>query len=149
MTILKDRTERKYLLIAAIIVCTFVLIGYAQEVANNKSCDIPKRLVIIQGKVTISGGKLPGEMAAPGDIIFQKVGCASCFIGARADSDGKYNITVGDGKYKVIVRDPSAPDSDYLAPDQERFIDTQTLEAKMNSQQVFDFNVRLRRPAEK
>ncbi|MCW5956006.1 MAG: hypothetical protein KIT61_05430 [Pyrinomonadaceae bacterium] len=81
-----------------------------------------------------------------GTVIFQKVGCNSCYTAANADVDGSYKIYVGDGKYKVIVRNPSSPEFDMLAPEQERFIDTETDSAKMYSKQVFDFDVKIRLP---
>ena len=57
-------------------------------------------------------------------LIFQKVGCESCFVGANVDDAGNYKILVSDGKYKIIVRNPSSPEVDWLAPNQARFIDT-------------------------
>src|SRR6185503_723613 len=92
--------------------------------ADGSSDSRPTRMVIIQGQATIlnlPGGELP---ATTETLIFQKVGCESCYVGARVDSDGKYKILVGDGKYKIIVRNPSSPEVDWLAPGQERFVDT-------------------------
>lgn len=103
----------------------------------------PTRMVIIQGKATIlnlPGGELP---ATSETLIFQKVGCETCYVGARVSSDGNYKVLVGDGKYKIIVRNPSSPEKDWLAPDQERFIDTGS-ENSLN--QVFNFDIRIKVP---
>ena len=137
----------------------FLLLGCLFFINNQDFCSFaqssnndlyPERLVIIQGKATILNhpnlGKTPDSN---GTIIFQRVGCSSCFIGTDADSNGNYKIAVGDGKYKVIVRNPSSPEFDMLAPDQERFIDTETLEAKKYSKQVFDFDIKIRLPESK
>ena len=110
---------------------TLLLISSILLTAKSKECSrigtsTPSRLVSISGKAMIIN--LPGaEGAVPATsetIIFQREGCESCFCGARVDQDGFYRVLVGDGKYKVIVRNPSSPEKDWLAPDQERFIDT-------------------------
>jgi len=107
----------------------------------------PKRLVIVRGRVTILNHPTLGTTPySGGTIIFQKVGCESCYIGTSADADGKYDILVGDGKYRVIVRNPSSPDYDMLAVNQERVIDTTTELAQLHSKQVFDFDIRVSLP---
>src|SRR5207247_129172 len=103
----------------------------------------PKRLVIIKGKATIvnfPGGALP---ATSETLIFQKVGCETCFVGADVDTEGRYKIVVGDGRYKIIVRNPSSPEVDWLAPDQERFIDTVS---EHSPNQVFNFDIKIKMP---
>ncbi|MBA2736330.1 MAG: hypothetical protein H0U50_06005 [Pyrinomonadaceae bacterium] len=136
-----------------------LLLGCLFFINNRDSCSLaqssdndlgPKRLIIIQGKAMILNhpdlGKTPTTSET---IIFQKVDCKSCFIGTNTDIDGNYKITVGDGKYRVIVRNPSSPEFDMLAPNQERFIDTETLEAKKYSKQVFDFDINIKLPESK
>jgi hypothetical protein len=81
-----------------------------------------------------------------GTIIFQKLGCNSCYIGTNADIDGNYQVMVGDGKYRIIVTNPSSPDFDMLEPGNERFVDTETAEARKYSKQVFEENLRIRLP---
>lgn len=138
----------------AIFAAVFLLLSLASGQINTRdSCpqdqhfdDSPRRLVIIQGKATID---LPDEGPLPAtseSLIFKKVGCNSCFVAATVDIDGNYKIHVADGKYKIIVRNPSSPDFDMLMPDQERFIDTETAYARMHSQQVFKFDIRIRTP---
>ena len=103
----------------------------------------PNRLVVIEGKATIvnfPGGALP---ATSERLIFQKIGCESCFIGADVDKDGKYRILVGDGKYKLIVRNPSSPEVDWIAPDQERIIDT---ESQTFRNQILNFDIKIKMP---
>jgi hypothetical protein len=116
--------------------------SFAQE-----SDDSPKRLVIIKGRATIINHPDLGITPANSEtLIFQKVGCKSCYIGANVDIDGNYKILVGDGKYKIIVRNPSSPEFDMLTPEQERFIDTETDDAKRHSKQVFNFDIKIRLP---
>ena len=131
---------------ALVLTCLFFInnrdsCSFAQNSENDFG---PKRLVIIQGKAMIlNHPKLGNTPATTSTIIFQKIGCESCYIGTHPDIDGNYKISVGDGKYKVIVRNPSSPDFDMLAPDQERFIETDSLEAKKYSKQVFDFDIKI------
>ena len=103
----------------------------------------PKRLVVIQGNATIinfPGGPLP---ATSETLIFKKAGCESCFVGANVDKDGKYRILVDDGKYEIIVRNPSSPEKDWLAPDQKRLIDT---ESDSDPTSVVHFDIRIKMP---
>ena len=136
-------------LILSFLTAGLILMSY-EGGTKAQSCDVdfgPSRLVIIKGKATIINFPGVGQMPATSEtIIFQKVGCSSCYIGTHTDSDGNYKISVGHGKYKIIVRNPSSPEFDMLVPEQERFIDTETLEAKKYSQQVFDFDIKIRLP---
>lgn len=129
-----------------VLVFFFLNIGNICSLAQG-SYDSPRRLVIIKGKATILNHPSLGNTPySGGTIILQKVGCDSCYIGTNADIDGNFNISVGDGKYKVIVRNPSSPEFDMLAPEQESFIDTETDEAKKYSKQVFEFNIKIKLP---
>lgn len=102
----------------------------------------PKRLVSIRGKATMTFDRSDREVPATTEtLIFQKVGCESCFIGTEVNSDGSYEILVGDGKYRIVVVRPSAPEEDLLAPGQERFIDTET---SYNSTGTFTFDVKIK-----
>ncbi len=137
----------------AISICVTLIFGmffiYQQNINTlAQTCEtdsIPERLVVIRGKMIIVNHPELGQTpASGGTIIFQKVGCNTCFVGTNADIDGNYKISVGDGKYKIIVRNPSSPDFDMLTPEQVRFIDTETLDAKKYSKQVFDFDIKIR-----
>ena len=114
------------------------------SMARGDGESLPKRLVIIQGKATILN--FPGRENMPATtetLIFQKVGCESCFVGAKTDSEGNYRILVSDGKYKIIVRNPSSPEVDWLAPNQERFVDTGSENSPIS---VFTFDIRITLP---
>jgi hypothetical protein len=116
--------------------------SFAQTSGDSGS----RRLVIIKGKATILNHPDLGVTPATNEtLVFQKVGCDSCYIGTNVDIDGNYKISVAGGKYKIIVRNPS-PEFDMLAPEQERFIDTETDSAKMYSKRVFDFDIKIRLP---
>lgn len=114
-------------------------------VHRSRSCadPSPKRLVIIQGKamiVNFPGGAVP---ATSETLIFKKVGCESCFIGAKVESDGKYKILVADGKYEIIARNPSSPEVDWLAPDQRRTVDT---DSDNSTSSAINFDVKIKMP---
>lgn len=112
---------------------------------GSASCETPSRLVIIRGTVTELDHPTLGATNAVGTLVFQKVGCDACYVGAKINSQGRYEILVGDGNYRVMYMDP-IDNIDYLAPDQPRFIDTETIESKKYSKSVFDFDVRLKNP---
>ena len=139
----------------AIFLVTIVILLAFLFMDNRDSCSFaqnaldwgPKRLVLIKGKATIINHPDLGVTPATSEtLVFQKVGCDSCYIAANVDIEGNYKISVGDGKYKIIVRNPSSPEFDMLAPGQERFIDTETEVAKMYSKQVFDFDIKIKLP---
>lgn len=107
--------------------------------------EVPRRLVIIRGKIMITNHPKLGEIPnSGGTVIFQKVGCNSCFTATNADAEGKYQILVGDGKYKVIYRNPAEPEFDLLTPEQERYVDTESPDAKRFGGQIFDFDIKTR-----
>jgi hypothetical protein len=88
---------------------------------------------------TIDGKKeLP---ATTSTLIFQKVGCDSCYVAAVPDATGNYKVLVGDGKYKITVRNASSPEAELLAVGQERFVDTGS-ENSPTSEIRFDVKIR-------
>lgn len=103
----------------------------------------PARMVVIEGTATIvnfPGGPLP---ATSERLIFQKIGCEGCFIGANVEKDGKYKVIVGDGKYRIIVRNPSSPDVDWLAPDQRQIVDT---DRENSPNAIINFDIKIKMP---
>lgn len=132
-----------------IIVLFFLAVFFGNKensclLAQESSKLLPKRLVIIKGKATIINHPDLGETPATSEtLIFQKIGCESCFIGTNVDQDGNYKILVSDGKYKIIVRNPSSPEKDLLDIKQEKFIDTGS-ENSPNS--TFNFDIKIKFP---
>ena len=133
----------KRIILGTILALGTLALGFSWDGIRSASCETPTRLVIIRGKVTQLDHPTLGTTEAIGTLVFQKVGCDACYIGANINTQGRYEISVGDGKYKVMYMDP-IDDRDYLAPDQPKFIDTQTLESKQYSQRVFYFDVKLK-----
>ena len=132
------------LLLIVLLSCSSLFVDSKENcsLANADGALSPKRLVVIQGKAMITN--FPGgEIAATSEtLIFRKAGCELCFVGANVDKDGNYKILVADGKYEIIVRNPSSPEADWLAPDQKRFIDTDT-ESDPNSVVKFDIKIKM------
>ena len=85
---------KKTFLISVFLIIALCLVNNNKFGSFAQNCDNdfgPKRLVIIKGKVTITNHPELGETPHSGGIVvFQKVGCESCYIGANADIDGKY-----------------------------------------------------------
>jgi hypothetical protein len=145
----KEVTMKAFILVILIVLSAFLFMttGDTCSSAQGSLEWGPKRLVLIKGTATIMNHPNLGVTPySGGTIIFQRDGCGSCYVATNAGVDGKYEITVGDGKYKVIVRNPSSPEFDMLAPDQEKFVDTETQEAKQHSKQVFEMDVKIRLP---
>jgi hypothetical protein len=137
----------KVLLLLIVLLSCSSLFVHSKETclpANANGESPPKRLVVIQGKAMIIN--FPGRDEVPATsetLIFKKAGCESCFVGATVDKDGKYQILVADGKYEIIVRNPSSPAADWLAPDQKRFIDT---DSDSDPTSVVKFDIRIKMP---
>jgi hypothetical protein len=134
------------LLIITLLFCV-IFAGQKQEScasANSSGDSLPKRLVIIKGKATFINFPGVSNMPATSEtLIFQKVGCESCFIGTNVDKEGNYKILVSDGKYKIIVRNPSSPEVEWLAPDQKRFVETGS---ENSPDSTIDFDIRIKLP---
>jgi hypothetical protein len=89
------------------------------------------QLVTIKGKVEILNhpdlGRTPGSHMA---LLFQFDSCKKCLVVARTDADGKYQIGLSRGRYRLIVRDArggGAPSYDLLAHDQTRYVDATSI----------------------
>ena len=100
-------------------------------------------IVEIKGRVTILNHPSLGVTNGNGiPLVFRREGCKKCLIATRTDIDGNYEISVGRGKYKLILREARggySPSSEMLAPDQPRFINAQnTVQGE-----VFDIKVML------
>ncbi len=82
---------------------------------------------IIKGAVTILNhpklGRTPGSSTY---LVFQRVDCKQAIIGTWTDVNGNYQIHVGTGRYRLIVREGKREKEtrDVLAPTQQRIVDT-------------------------
>jgi hypothetical protein len=122
--------------------------------AQNSSCSHPDsdvydgRIIQVRGKVTISNHPELGKTVASGmSVIFQREDCKKCLIATRANSDGDYEVFIGEGRYKVIAWENRCDYGgtgcvcyDLLAPDQPRYV-----EAK-RSPYPTEFNINIRLP---
>jgi hypothetical protein len=73
--------------------------------SEHKDDNLYDELVTIQGKVQILNHPELGRTEGVGiPLLFQRDGCKDCLIGTRTDINGSYEITVGRGRYRVIVR---------------------------------------------
>ena len=85
------------------------------------------RIVQIKGQVTILNhpelGVTPASLTG---IVFRREGCKDCLIVVNTDENGKYQVSLGQGRYKVIMRGGSGglnPTYDMLSPDQPRIVE--------------------------
>jgi hypothetical protein len=85
------------------------------------------RIVEVKGQIRILSHPDPNiSVFSGGGIVFQRVGCRDCLISVSADENGRYQVFLGRGRYKVIMRGGSGglnPTYDMLAPDQPRYVE--------------------------
>jgi hypothetical protein len=116
--------------VAASAIITVAITGvtrYRQAAApNDNDEDAYYQTAIIKGVVTILNhptlGNTPGSSTF---LVFQRVDCKRSIVGTWTDMNGHYQIHVGPGRYKLIVRGGKREKEtrDVLAPNQQRFID--------------------------
>lgn len=108
------------------------IVAYAQTRpcfgADGKVYD--GRMIQLKGQVSFLNHPEVGKMRANGMyLVFQREGCKKCIVGTHADFDGKYELFVGEGRYKLIVQDnrcdyggTGCDCHDLLAPKQPRYV---------------------------
>jgi hypothetical protein len=88
-------------------------------------------IVTIKGKVTVVNHPELGETEGRNiPLLFQRNDCKSCLIATVTDSEGRYEIYVGRGRYVVSYRNTRGggePPIDMLAPDQPRLVNANSL----------------------
>jgi len=93
------------------------------SVRRHDDDDVYNQIVTIKGHVQILNHPELGKTPASGQyLVFQREGCKQCLVAVNADANGDYKVLVGRGRYKIIVRNPSPPTYDMLAPDQSRYV---------------------------
>ena len=81
----------------------------------------------IKGNVTILNHPSLGKTAGSSVLLgFQRTDCPKATVATWTDTEGNYEIRVGIGSYKLIVRDGrrEGETKDALAPNQQRVVDT-------------------------
>jgi hypothetical protein len=112
--------------LTAVTIMTLASIAWSDSDINHDE-RIYNKIATIEGSVTILNhpklGKTPGSSTY---LVFQRLDCKRCVIGTWTDINGHYQIRVGAGKYRLIVREGTREGEtrDVLAPTQQRIIDT-------------------------
>jgi len=94
---------------APLLAITFVCLAvYAQSLScSNPDNDVyDGRIIQVKGKVTILNH--PELHKTPGNgmyLVFQREDCKRCLVATHAQSDGGYEVFLGEGRYKLIVRE--------------------------------------------
>lgn len=130
-----------------VIVVSLVMLGLAASSLSKSTepgdDELYNQIVTIKGKVTILNHPELGKTAASGMyLVFQRDGCKQCLVATRADLDGNYQILVGRGRYRIIVRNPSPPTYDLLDPDQARYVEARS------PVQENQFDIKLKLPSQ-
>jgi hypothetical protein len=110
-------------LMVGILLVTVAGVTIFGHIRKHEDDDVYNQIVTIKGNVQILNHPELGKTAASGQyLVFQRVGCKQCLVAVNADVNGNYQVLLGRGRYKIIVRNPSPPTYDMLAPDQPRYV---------------------------
>lgn len=132
---------RKLRKCSVLIFLTSVVLYSTAFAQSRDESEVYNQMATIKGHVEILNNPEIGKTAGTGIfIVFQRVDCRKCLVGIFADVNGDYRVRVGQGKYKVIVYNPSPPTYDMLAPDQPRFVTANSIIVDT----VFDINLVMR-----
>ncbi len=98
--------NRLRLILVIMFVCT-VSSAYSQK-SKPYSDDDAKvgdgRMQQVTGKVVFLDDDNKKIPASQQYLIFKREGCKNCLIGIETDRDGNYKLSLGIGKYKLIVQ---------------------------------------------
>lgn len=128
---------RKLRKVWLILLSVGVIYNYVSGQTRDEG-ELYNQLTTIKGHVEILNNPEIGRTPGSGIfLVFQRVDCKKCLVGVFADVNGDYRIRVGQGRYKVIVRNPSPPTIDLIAPTQARYVTSTSPIADT----VFDINL--------
>ena len=116
------------LMLGLLIASSFALITRSTNAVDSHEDDfLYNKMVTIEGTVQILNHPAFGKTPANNNqtILFQRTDCKKSVVAAVTDQDGRYQLHVLQGRYKVIIRYGSREGEleDVLAPDQPRFVE--------------------------
>ena len=110
-----------------------IFIVFPVNIQNDwvkKETSLESKMGIVSGTVKFINHPELGEWPANGEeILFQRINYPDVAVGIRTDIDGKYELILTEGKYRVFSReaiyfslkDKERKSWDWIAPSQERF----------------------------
>jgi hypothetical protein len=105
------------------------------------------QMVTVKGRVHLTNhpslGRVPGTNGMA--IVFRRVGCGNHAVGVVPDAEGRYDIALSPGRYKVIfpfLNEDRTGFVDVLAAGQPRYLNV----VKMRSYGGIEFNVEYSAP---
>jgi hypothetical protein len=129
-----------------LLVGTFILCASASMpmVMCQEKADVYKRIGILKGQVRFVNHHDLGDTPANNlYIVFQRVGCGNCLFGIWTDINGNYEVFLGQGRYRIIVEQPSPPVYDLLDAEQRRVV-----RVRANGvENTFNVRLRLKHPS--
>src|SRR5262245_46815585 len=136
--------RRKTIIPFALVPAVFALfLLSANGLAQHRDDFVYNRIVQIKGHVTIVGQ--PDVIASGMYLVFQRDGCKDCLVATHTDVDGNYQLFVGRGRYKLIVREGVREGelTDSLPSDQPRYINA----THIVGGETFDIRIIVREPS--
>jgi hypothetical protein len=101
-----------------IILTVFLAIPQAAVTEDS----VYNKIGIVKGRVFVINNPKLGRTPASGHyFVFQRMDCSRCLIGVRADLEGRYEASLGVGRYRVISTDIKS-DTDLIRKGQVREI---------------------------
>src|SRR5262245_16057865 len=89
--------------------------------ASQKVEALYEKVGYLTGKVFFIEADSTHVIAAGAFLLFQRVGCDDCLVGARTDTLGEYSLLLGSGKYRVFCDNINLTNTENLiAPSQPR-----------------------------
>jgi hypothetical protein len=113
-----------------VVMCAFATAGTALCLQLSREAKSDETAIstgaTIRGTVTLLNHPTMGRTKGPNVFIaFQRTDCNRCVVGAKTDAGGAYSLFLATGRYKLIMRygTRAGETSDFLAPNQIRFVD--------------------------
>ena len=120
----------------------FIAVGWLARggIAQRRDDFVYNRIVQIKGHVTLVNQ--PDVRASGMYLVFQREGRKDCLVATHTDVLGNYQVFVGRGRYKLIVREGTREGEmiDSLPGDQPRYINA----TNVVSGETFDVRILVR-----
>ena len=77
----------------------------------------------LRGQITIIDHTEIGDLPGAGVyFVLQRLDCRKCLVGVRANVDGRYEVFLGVGTYRIICRESEGDRLDLIRKGQERMV---------------------------
>jgi hypothetical protein len=109
-----------------VLVITVGILTFSISTISYCEEDVYNKFVTIEGNVRITEPET-GKVFTPTNqnLIFQRMDCKKCLYLAITDENGYYKLRVGQGRYRLIVKEDLSRGGSSLDPGQSDVVDAQ------------------------